>query len=45
MRAAKLKGRLELFISEVWNDGDADAAGRYLAPRSQSPPCCRIFCI
>jgi hypothetical protein len=25
MTAAKLKSRLELFISEIWNHGDADA--------------------
>jgi len=33
MRTAKHKDVLESFIREVWNDGDADAAGRYLAPR------------
>ncbi|VTZ23130.1 conserved hypothetical protein [Methylocella tundrae] len=33
MRAARVKDLLGSFISEVWNDGDADAAGRFLAPR------------
>ena len=33
MRGAKLKELLESFIVEVWNNGDADAAARYLAPR------------
>ena len=28
-----LKSRLEAFIDEVWNAGDAAAAERYLAPR------------
>ena len=31
MRAARLKASLERFIKEVWDLGDADAAGRLLA--------------